>query len=175
MLFDSARREKRRMSGTGRNIITAALVTAAVFGAPGPSHAAENLTLRKGISYVTDTDSGFPIIASKLHDTVVEKGKATLIFFGASGDLNTNRQAKRVVSLYHRFKEESIKFIIVDIDHPQGEGTRSLIKRFYRGYIPSQILLDTKGEKCWEATGEAHEKTVEKEIKNVLAKTQLPE
>ena len=129
--------------------------------------AAENLTLRKGISFVNDTDSGFPIIADKSNDMTIASGKPTLIFFGAAGDLNTNRQAKRIVGIYERFKSKNVKFIIVDIDHPDRDPARALIKKFYRGYIPSQVVLDGSGSKIWEMTGEVSDKIIVKEIERL--------
>ena len=115
--------------------------------------AAENLRLRDGLSYDSDTDKGFPIIAEKLDDLALEPGKPTYIFFGASGDLNTNRQAKRVIDLYKRFKTNNIKFIVVDVDHASPEA-KQLIKTYYQGYIPAQVLLDKKGAMNWSHSGE---------------------
>ncbi len=140
------------------------MLTTVVFSFWSPVEAAENLTLRKGISFVTDTDTGFPIIADKMNDMTIAAGKPNVIFFGASGDLNTNRQAKRIVSVYDRYKSKDVKFIIVDIDHPDKEQTRNLIKDFYRGYIPSQVVLDSAGKKSWEMTGEVSDKVICKEI-----------
>lgn len=114
---------------------------------------AENLRLRQGLSYDSDTDKGFPIIADKIDDVAVEPGKASYIFFGAAGDLNTSRQAKRVVDLYKRYKTNNIKFIVIDVDHPSPEAKR-LIKSYYQGYIPAQVLLDKTGRTNWSHTGE---------------------
>src|SRR5581483_7417413 len=61
------------------------------FWAPSaPAAAAENLTLRKGISFVEDKDSGFPIIADKIDDATIGNGSPAFIFFAASGDLKNN-------------------------------------------------------------------------------------
>lgn len=45
--------------------------------------AAENISMRKGISFVEDKDNGFPVIGDKLEDVHVEPGKTNHIFFGA--------------------------------------------------------------------------------------------
>lgn len=116
-------------------------------------HAAENLRLRQGLSYDSDLDKQFPIVADKMDDVAIEPGRATYIFFGAPGDLNTNRHAKRVVDLYKRFKSNNVKFIIIDVDHPSVEA-KGLIKTYYQGYIPAQVVLDKNGTTKWAHSGE---------------------
>lgn len=118
-----------------------------------PLQAAENLRLREGLSYVHDLDKGFPILADKMDDVKIESGKVSLIFFGAAGDLNTNRQAKRVVELYKRYKDQ-IKFIVVDVDHVTAADTKQLIKNYYQGYIPQEVILDKQGKNFWAHVGE---------------------
>ena len=133
-----------------------------------PATAADDLSLRKGISFIEDTDIGFPILAKNLNDVRIDKGVPVFIFFGASGDLNTNRQAKKVVSLYDKFKDKQIKFIIVDVDHPERDDVKALIKKYYKGYIPYQIVLGKQGSKVWEATGEVKEKSISKVLEGQL-------
>ncbi len=116
---------------------------------------AEDLSLRPGLSFNQDIDNGFPIVGNKLDDTSFDNLKPTFIFFAASGDLNANRQAKRVVDIYHKLAPNSVKFIIIDVDHPSDERGRTLIKDFYKGYIPAQVLLDRRGKLIWQRAGEA--------------------
>ncbi|MBX9670224.1 MAG: hypothetical protein K2X93_21670 [Candidatus Obscuribacterales bacterium] len=129
--------------------------------------AAENLTLRKGVSFVDDKDSGFPIIADKMEDTTIDSGKPALLFFGASGDLNTNRQAKRLISVYNHFKAKNIKFIVIDVDHSPNAQATELIKKHYKGYIPCQVVIDSTGNSVWSKSGEAAEGEVSKEVEQV--------
>lgn len=133
-----------------------------------PATAAEDLTLRKGISFDQDVDTQFPIIAKKTEDTAIEAGKPTIIFFGAAGDLNTNRQAKKVVSLYQKFKGKKLKFIVVDVDHPPNDNAKTLIKKFYKGYIPCQTILDKNGNLSWRSDGEVSEKQVSSKLDEQL-------
>ncbi|MBX9720944.1 MAG: hypothetical protein K2X81_06090 [Candidatus Obscuribacterales bacterium] len=119
-----------------------------------PASAAENLRLREGLSYEHDLDKGFPIIADKFDDLKIESGKGQLIFFGAAGDLNTNRQAKRVVDLYKKYKDGTVKFIIVDVDHASSPEAKQLIKNYYQGYIPQEVILDKQGKTFWTHIGE---------------------
>lgn len=115
---------------------------------------AENLRLRAGISYVHDLDKGFPIIADKLDDVKIESTKPCLIFFAAAGDLNTNRQAKRIVDLYKKYKDQ-VKFVVVDVDHPSNPETKQIIKTYYQGYIPQQVVIDKEGKTFWTHCGES--------------------
>ncbi len=119
-----------------------------------PASAAENLRLREGLSYEHDLDKGFPIIADKFDDLKIEAGKGHLLFFGAAGDLNTNRQAKRVVDLYKKYKDGAVKFIIVDVDHASSPEAKQLIKNYYQGYIPQEVILDKQGKTFWTHIGE---------------------
>lgn len=116
--------------------------------------AADNLRLRPGISFVHDLDKGYPILGDHLDDVKIESGKPNLIFFAASGDLNSNRQARRVVDLYKKYKEQ-IKFIVVDVDHPGNPETKQLIKAYYQGYIPQQVVVDKQGRTFWTHLGES--------------------
>lgn len=138
----------------------------ASFIAPVAATAAENLTLRKGVSFNDDKDTGFPIIAEKIDDATVVSGMPTFIFFGASGDLNTNRQAKRLVGVYNKFKTKKIKFIVIDVDHAANPEATELIKKHYKGYIPCQVLLDNTGSAAWTKSGEVGEGDVAKEIES---------
>lgn len=116
--------------------------------------AAENLRLRPGISFVHDLDKGFPIIAEHMEDVKIEAGKTNLVFFAASGDLNSNRQSRRLVDLYKKYKDQ-IKFIVIDVDHPGSAETKQLIKAYYQGYIPQQVIVDKQGRTFWTHLGES--------------------
>ncbi len=148
-------------------LLVVTLLIAAII-APLAASAAENLTLRKGVSFTDDKDSGFPIIAEKMDDATIASGKPNFIFFGAAGDLNTNRQAKRLVGVYNKFKNKSIKFIIIDVDHAANAEATDLIKKHYKGYIPCQVFLDNSGASVWSKSGEVAEGDVIKEIETKI-------
>lgn len=115
--------------------------------------AAENLQLRPGTSFTEDAGSNFPILGDKMDDAVIEPGKRNLIFFGAAGNLNTNRQAKRLCDLYKK-NAANTKFIVIDIDNPANESAKTLIKKYYSGYVPTQLLIDVAGNQVWSQVGE---------------------
>lgn len=130
--------------------------------------AAEDLRLRDGISFYQDTDSGFPILAKNIDDAEQETGKPTFIFFAASGDFNSNRQAKRVVDLYKHYKGSNLKFIVIDVDHTKTESAKRMLKAYYQGYIPEVVLLDKNGQKLWSANGEVDSKVLENKVESSL-------
>jgi len=130
--------------------------------------AAGDLQLRDGISFDQDLDNGFPIVGSNIDDAQVEPGRPALIFFGASGDLNTNRQARRLVETYRRYKSTPLQFIVVDVDHQGTEAGKLLLKNYYRGYIPFEVILDSNGKVSWSQTGETDAKVMESQIAKVL-------
>ncbi len=120
--------------------------------------AAENISLKRGISFNQDIDSGFPIVGQKMDDATIDPGKATFIFFGGSGDLNTNRQAKIVVGLYNKYAKEGVKFLLVDVDKTnKTPAVTQLIKKYYKGYIPSQVILNADGNLVDSKIGEVTE------------------
>jgi hypothetical protein len=134
--------------------------------------AAEDLQLRPGVSFGQDIDNGFPIVGKKMDDVVLEPGRAALVFFGAAGDLNTNRQAKRVVELYRKELDRKeldngLKFIVVDVDHPSNDDGKKLIKAYYKGYIPYQVLIDRNGRVNWNQIGEVELSVLKKQIEKL--------
>jgi hypothetical protein len=146
-------------------IFSSLLAALGVFA--GPAQAAEDLKLRDGISFYQDV-GGFPIIAEHMDDVTLSGDRPALIFFGASGDLNTNRQARRLVDLYRRYRTSPLKFIVIDVDHPQSTEARNVVKQHYKGYIPSQILLARDGHPVWNQIGEVDLKIVQSNVEKVL-------
>jgi hypothetical protein len=131
----------------------------ALFFSGGRVFAADDLKLRPGISFTQDIDTGFPIVGANIDDCTPGVNVPTLIFFGASCDLNTNRQAKRLVDIYHKTAKSEVKFIVIDVDHPANDDARKLIRTYYNppgktGYIPFEVLLDKSGKAAWSQIGE---------------------
>lgn len=149
--------------------VFAVLVSATLFaGCLSSTPAAEELNLRSGISFTQDIDNGFPIVADKMEDVSVENGRPTFIFFGASGDLNTNRQARRVVDLYRKNRSSQLKFLVIDVDHATAPACKQLVKEYYRGYIPTQVMLDKSGAKFWSQVGETDNRLMQAQVEKVL-------
>lgn len=147
--------------------VLCSLIGATVFGAAAVD-AADDLKLRPGVSFTQDLDSGFPIVGKEMDDCKIPSGVAAIIFFGASGDLNTNRQAKRFVDLYRKSNSKELKFIVIDVDHASGDDAKSLVKTYYRGYIPSEVLLDKTGKVVWNHDGECELSVVKAQVDKVV-------
>lgn len=130
--------------------------------------AAENLRLRQGVSFVNDVDKGFPIIAERMDDVELSATAPTVLFFGASGDLNTSRQAKRIVELYKKYKGQNVKFVVIDVDAPLSSAARALIKQHYQGYIPGQVVFDRAGAKKYSHTGEVEQGVLSAQLEKLL-------
>jgi len=153
----------------GTSLVLGGLPGSLPIGLSGrPAAAAEELKLREGISFYQDIDSGFPIVADNMADMRLEPQHPTLIFFGASGDLNTNRQARRIVDLYRRYRKAGLKFLVVDVDHATAPEAKELLKSYYRGYIPEQVLLDRSGSKTWSQSGEVELRQMEAQVDKLV-------
>ena len=129
--------------------------------------AASNLRLKDGISFVQDTDNGFPIVGDNMDDASIGENMPTLIFFGAAGDLNTNRQAKRLVDLYKKIQDK-IKVIVIDVDHPANASALKLIKTYYKGYLPLNVILDNEGKVSASHSGEMEAGQLKSKIDKVI-------
>lgn len=129
-----------------------------------PCWSAENLRLREGISFYQDTDAGFPILAEKMDDLDIAADGPSLLFFGAAGDLNTNRQARRVVDLYRKYRAHGLKFVIIDVDEATNANAKRLLAEYYRGYIPLLVLVDKDAKIRWSADGEVELRVLQHQI-----------
>ncbi|MBU6450816.1 MAG: hypothetical protein KGS72_03490 [Cyanobacteria bacterium REEB67] len=161
------------MAATSKSVLTLALLAAALILTTlqtGPqAQAADDLKLKKGISFNDDTDSGFPIDATHMDDMQLDPGKISFIFYGASGDLNTNRQAKRLVDLYKQSNGKAVKFFLIDVDHPINAQATALIKNHYKGYIPFEVILDKNGKVAWSQIGEVENGILNQQLERALA------
>lgn len=113
---------------------------------------ARSLTLAPNLSFTDDSSSNFPIRGENVADGLPASDKPTMIFFGTSHCYNTNREAERFVAFYARHRED-VRFLVVDLDHPSPV-QRLLIRRLYRGSIPTIALLDSKGNVLYDQAGE---------------------
>lgn len=156
---------KIRKSKIAHRAPTMALV--AIFMVASAAIAASNLRIKDGISFVQDIDNGFPIVGDNMDDATITPGMPTVIFFGAAGDLNTNRQAKRLVDLYKKVQEK-IKAIIIDVDHPANASVVKLIKTYYKGYIPLIVILDKNGKVSTTHSGETDSGDLKSKLDRVL-------
>jgi hypothetical protein len=130
-------------------LLAVSLVVAAA-GAAGPG--ARNLTLAPNLSFTDDSSSNFPIRGDNLTDGTIATDRPTAIFFGTSHCWNTNREAERFVALYAKHRDDA-RFLIVDVEHPSPD-QKTLVSRFYKGYIPTVAVLDRTGKPVYARAGE---------------------
>ena len=120
--------------------------------APAGPGGARSLMLAPDLSFTDDSSSNFPIRGENLGDGRIASDRPTAIFFGTSHCWNTNREAERFVAVAAKQKE-SVRFLVVDLDHPTKE-QKTLVSRFYRGYIPTLAILDSSGKVIYNQSGE---------------------
>jgi hypothetical protein len=117
-----------------------------------PTEAADNLHLAPALSFTDDSSNDFPIRGDHLENAESRPGRATVMFFGASHCWNTNREAERLVALYPKYRDR-VSFIIVDVANPSPL-QRALVERYYRGSIPTVIVLGRDGATVYARAGE---------------------
>jgi hypothetical protein len=131
---------------------------------------ASNLSLAAGLSFTDDSSSAFPIRGENLADGKIASDRPTAIFFGTSHCWNTNREAERFVALYRKHRDEA-RFLVVDLEHPSSD-QKSLVSRFYSGFIPTLAFLDRTGQPVYNRAGEtARERGNVSKLEKILADT----
>ncbi len=114
--------------------------------------AATDLKLAPGLSFTDDSSPNFPIRGGNLDDATIPAGRPTVIFFGTAHCWNTAREAERLVELYPKFRDR-VQFVVVDLDHAS-RGQRRLAAEYYRGYIPTLVIIDKSGHLVYDRAGE---------------------
>lgn len=120
--------------------------------APAGPGGASNLSLAPDLSFTDDSSANFPIRGENVSDGRIASDRPTAIFFGTAHCWNTNREAERFVALYRKHAPEA-RFVVVDLEHASPD-QKKLVSRFYRGYIPTLVFLDRKGNVVYSRPGE---------------------
>ena len=123
-----------------------------------PLFAGENLKLNAKLDYGSDSQDG-PLITGDSMEAGVAAGKPAYVILYGEGCYNSKRQARRTVSLYGKYKGR-VQFVIVDLDHRLSRAQQELQKKYYRGYIPQVVVLDSTGAALYNASGEVEEKAI---------------
>ena len=132
--------------------LAVALVAAHGLTRATSARGATDLHLAPGLSFTDDSSDDFPIRGEDLEDAESRPGRATVMFFGASHCWNTNREAERLVALYAKYRDR-VRFIIVDVNRPSA-AQRPLMQRYYRGSIPTLVVLAPDGGPVYARAGE---------------------
>jgi hypothetical protein len=133
-------------------LLAVAIVAISGLTAASPAHGADHLSLAPGLSFTDDSSDNFPIRGDHLDDAAAQPGRATVMFFGAAHCWNTNREAERLVALYPKYQDR-VRFIIVDVNRP-APSQRALLQTYYRGSIPTLVIVARDGTVLYAAAGE---------------------
>jgi len=132
--------------------LAGAFITARAISAAESPGGATNLTLAPDLSFTDDSSANFPIRGVDLGAGELGRDVPTVVFFGTSHCFNTNREAERFVAFAARHRENA-RFLVVDLDHPSAS-QRALVRRFYRGYIPTLAFVAPSGRVAYDKSGE---------------------
>src|SRR5438309_4250224 len=123
-----------------------------------PAFAGENLKLNSKLDYASDSQDG-PLITGDNMNAGYAPGKPAYIILYGEGCYNSKRQARRTVELYEKYKGR-VQFLIVDLDHPLVGAQDELKKKYYVGYIPHVVVLDSSGSAVYNSSGEVESGTI---------------
>jgi hypothetical protein len=54
-----------------------------------------------------------------------------------------------------------VQFVIIDLDQARSPEQQELVRKYYQGYIPHVVVLDSSGKAVYNQAGEVDESTVE--------------
>lgn len=134
------------------HLLTGIILTAAC------ALAADNLKLNSKLDYSSDSQDGRLITGDNM-DAGVVAGKPTYVIMYGEGCFNSKRQARRTVSLYEKYKGR-VQFVVIDLDHKLSSAQLPLEKKYYRGYIPHVVVLDSSGSPVYNSSGEVDEAVI---------------
>ncbi len=129
-------------------------------------YAADNLKLNQHLDYTSDSQDG-PLITGDNLSTGPAAGKPNYIIIYAEGCFNSKQQARRTVNLYQRYRDR-VNFVIVDLDQHPSTAQQPLLKSFYKGYIPTVVVIDSKGATLYSRAGEEDEAALSRLLDQAL-------
>lgn len=130
------------------------------------SFAAGNLRLNQKLDYTSDSQDGPLITGDHLQDGPVA-GKPNYVIMYGEGCYNSKRQARRTVSLWEKYKGR-VNFVVIDLDQPHSPAQQALVKKYYRGYIPHVVVLDSAGNAVYNSSGEVEEAVISSILEKAL-------
>ena len=129
-----------------------------LLGALTTAFAADNLKLNPKLHYDSDVNDG-PLITGDNVDAGVISGKPAYVILYGEGCYNSKRQARRTVSLYEKYKGR-VQFVVVDLDKKLSPAQQELHSKYYRGYIPHVVVLNSSGGALYNSSGEVEENVI---------------
>jgi hypothetical protein len=123
-----------------------------------PAFAGENLRINPKLDYTNDSQNGPLITGDQMKDGVAAEKPAYVFMYG-EGCFNSKRQARHTVSLYEKYRGQ-VQFVIIDLDHSLSSAQQELRKKYYKGYIPHVVVLDSSGAALYNSAGEVDESVI---------------
>ncbi len=122
--------------------------------------AGDNLKLNPNpkLDYTSDSQDGPLITGDNMDGGFVPGTPAYVILYG-EGCYNSKRQARRTVNLYQKYQGR-VQFVVIDLDHPLSAAQQQLETKYYRGYIPHVVVLDSSGTALYNSSGEVDESAI---------------
>ena len=137
-----------------------------VLGFASVACAADNLKLNPKLNYKSDSQDGALITGVNIDAGFVQGKPAYVIMYGERC-FNSKRQARRTVELYERYKGQ-VQFVIIDLDQRLSPAQEELKKKFYAGYIPHVVVLDSAGNAIYNSSGEVEESAISRLLDRTL-------
>jgi len=123
-----------------------------------PVRAADNLKLNEHLDYQSDSADG-PLITGDNMAGGPVANKANYVIIFSEGCYNSKRQARRTVELYQKYRDR-VNFVVIDLDRHASPAQTPLVNKFYKGYIPTVVILDVNGVAVYNRAGEEDENTL---------------
>src|ERR1700752_1588713 len=99
--------------------------------------AIDNLKLNQKLDYRSDSLDG-PLITGDDAQSGFIRGKTNYVIIYGEGCFNSKRQARRTVDLYNNYRDR-VHFVVVDLDVRRSAEQQTLVKQYYKGYIPHVV------------------------------------
>lgn len=61
-----------------------------------------------------------------------------------------------------------MNFVVIDLDQPRSPVQQDLVKKYYRGYIPHVVVLDSAGNAVYNSSGEVDEAVISSILEKAL-------
>ena len=130
--------------------------------------AIDNLKLNSKLDYTSDSLDG-PLITGDDGQSGFVPGKPNYVIIYGEGCFNSKRQAQRTVELYNKYRAQA-HFVVIDLDIQRSPEQQTLVKQYYKGYIPHVLVLGPRGEVLYNQSGEVDSKVIENAFKESLAR-----
>jgi hypothetical protein len=130
--------------------------------------AIDNLKLNSRLDYSSDSLDG-PLITGDDTQSGFVAGQPNYVIIYGEGCFNSKRQARRTVDLYNKYRAQ-VHFVVVDLDTRRSDEQQTLVKQYYKGYIPHVLVLGPRGEVLYNQSGEVDSKVIENAFKESLTR-----